>query len=90
MIQAALDFTNRPRCVVPDAGTQNGAILRALQAGERLTSLMAFQRFGCVSFPKRICELRDMGWTIQSRKLKVPSGKTVKEFWIEIISTQHN
>ncbi len=62
--------------------TQNEEILSALKQGYTLTSLEAFHRFGCVSFPKRLCELRKLGHDIRSNWRKEPTGKLIKAYYL--------
>jgi hypothetical protein len=83
MNQLAMEFTPRRECVVPSADTIAGKILRALQAGERLTPLSALNEFQCLSLSQRVGELKRMGWPISSRPCKTPSGKTVAEYSME-------
>ena len=54
-----------------------------MDKGEKLTSLSALLLIGCISFPKRICELRKQGYTISQRKIKTASGKYVNEYWMD-------
>jgi len=73
----------RPVCVVPDRDTLQGKLLRALQAGERLTPISALERFQCFSLSQRMGELRRMGWPITATMVRVPSGKKVAEYSME-------
>ena len=55
MNQLAITFDPpKPLCVVPDADTLAGKILRALQAGRKLTPLSALNEFQCLSLSQRI------------------------------------
>lgn len=67
-------------CRVPPQDTLSGRLLRALQAGERLTPISALERFQCFSLSQRMGELRRMGWPITAQMVRVPSGKKVAEY----------
>lgn len=62
--------------------TQCQKILAFLQQGGRITSLSALNQFGCLCLSARIKDLRDEGYQISDRFIKVPSGKKVKEYFI--------
>jgi hypothetical protein len=66
---------------VPEAGTQCGDLLRAMQRGERLTIWNAMTEYGCGALHQRINELRSMGWPVQRREI-VTNGKRVAEFFM--------
>lgn len=84
MNQLAIDFAAAPRCIVPDADTQLGTILRALQRGERLTVAQALTEYGCYALSQRIGDLRRMGWPICSRTVyRMDSKKRFSEYWME-------
>lgn len=57
----------------PAAGTARADVLAALEAGESLTSLEAWQRFGTSRLAADVFELRRMGWPILSEEIKVAS-----------------
>jgi hypothetical protein len=61
--------------VNPEAGSIRARILEALQAGEHLTSLTAWQRWGNSRLAADIHQLRKMGWPILSHEATV----TVRE-----------
>lgn len=63
--------------------TQNAKILAHLQNGGRITSLSALDNFGCLRLSARIKDLRDRGHDIQSQFITVPSGKKVKQYFME-------
>jgi len=50
----------------PAAGTARADVLAALEAGESLTSLEAWQRFGTSRLAADVHVLRRMGWPIES------------------------
>lgn len=55
-------------------------ILRALQAGERLTPLDALKRFGCLTLSQRVSEWRAAGLPIKDRYVE---GQPFKVYWWE-------
>lgn len=57
----------------PRNGTARAAILEALQRGESLTSLEAWQRFGASRLAADMFELRSMGWPIHAENIAVPA-----------------
>lgn len=63
--------------------SQNAKILAHLQNGGRITSLSALKNFGCLRLSARIKDLRDRGHDIQSQFITVPSGKKVKQYFME-------
>ena len=75
--------TQLPLAVVPDATTQCGQILRALQRGEALTVAEALAKYGCYALSQRIGELKRMGWPIRSESYKTPTNKTVARYSME-------
>lgn len=62
--------------------TQCQKILAFLQKGGRITSLSALNQFGCLRLSARIKDLRDEGYQISDRFIKVSDGKKVKEYFI--------
>lgn len=62
--------------------TQCQKILAFLQQGGRITSLSALNQFGCLRLSARIKDLRDEGYQISDRFIKVSDGKKVKEHFI--------
>lgn len=56
----------------PGTGTARAAVLAALEAGERLTSLEAWQRFGTSRLAADVFELRRMGWPVVAEMVDVP------------------
>jgi hypothetical protein len=57
----------------PAAGTIRADVLAALEAGESLTSLEAWERFGTSRLAADVFELRRLGWPIQSEEIRVAS-----------------
>ncbi len=80
MNQLAIDFTARPRCVVPDQDTQLGTLLRALQRGERLTVAQALSEYGVYALSQRMGDLKRMGWPVLTSTITTNSGKRVAEY----------
>ena len=67
-----------------DTKTHKRLLLADLMAGNRRTPLEVLQLFGCMSASQRYGDLRrDDGIPIQSRFIKLPNGKRVKEYWLE-------
>lgn len=57
----------------PAAGTARADVLAALEAGESLTSLEAWRRFGTSRLAADVHVLRRMGWPILSEEIVVAS-----------------
>lgn len=68
LVDAPASYPKRPA-----AGTVRADVLAALEAGESLTSLEAWQRFGTSRLAADVFELRRMGWPIQSEEIRVAS-----------------
>ena len=65
--------------------TQSDQILEALQRGECLTPLESLRRFGTLRLGARIWDLKQKGYNIETRLVKVgPEGKTVASYFIPI------
>ena len=64
--------------------SQSDDILKALQRGERLTPLDALTQYNCMRLASRISALRQQGVPIHDKWVSTPSGKRVKEYWVEI------
>ena len=67
-------------CRLPERGTMTWELLMALKQGERLTPLVALERYNCFSLSQRCGELRRMGGPIEVQRVKVNSGKSVAEY----------
>lgn len=52
-----------------------------MQAGKRLTIWNAMMDHRCGALHQRMNDLKDLGWPIQRRLIKV-NGKQVAEFWL--------
>ncbi len=55
-------------------------ILRALQAGQKLTPIEALNRFGCFRLGARIYDLKKQGFSIKSKMVETQDGKRVAEY----------
>lgn len=64
--------------------SQSKQILAALQRGDRLTHLDAERRFKCLRLGARIYDLKQQGHEIDSQMITVPSGKRVKQYFMEV------
>ena len=62
--------------------TQLWTLLEALRRNERLTVMVALQKYGCYALSQRIGELKGLGWPIHSRMVNVGNGKSVAEYWL--------
>lgn len=73
LVDAPASYRKRPA-----AGTARADVLAALESGERLTSLEAWQRFGTSRLAADVFELRRMGWPVIAAEIKVPcrEGRT--------------
>lgn len=68
LVDAPASYRKRPA-----TGTARADVLAALESGERLTSLEAWQRIGTSRLAADVFELRRMGWPILSEEIKVAS-----------------
>lgn len=64
------------------SASQCAQIYNFLMQGHHLTSLDALNLFGCMRLASRIHDLRDKGIDIQTKKVRVPSGKIVTQYSI--------
>lgn len=62
------------------SATQCAMIREHLMQGHTITSLEALQRFGCMRLASRICDLRDKGMDIKTKRIQLPNGKSVTEY----------
>ncbi len=60
--------------------SQSIEILRALQAGQKLTPIEALNRFGCFRLGARIYDLKKQGFSIKSKMVETRDGKRVAEY----------
>lgn len=75
--QTELSFT--APCRVPDASSQCGVALRAMQQGVKLTIWNAMTEYHIGALHQRIRDLRAMGWPVKRAEVK-RNGKRVAEF----------
>ena len=72
--------------------SQNEKILSYLRAGGKLTSLKAYELFGCTRLASRVCDLKEAGHLIKSKTISVKNryGQyvSVSEYWLERIGQQ--
>lgn len=66
------------------SASQCAQIKAWLQAGNKLTSLEALNKFGCMRLASRIHDLRNAGLEIQKERIQVPSGKYVTQYSIAV------
>ena len=76
------DLRLEPSVRIPPKGSQTYRLLLAMRNGQRLTVAKALNEHGCYALSQRCTDLRRMGWPIQSRTLKMPSGAHVSEYWL--------
>jgi hypothetical protein len=60
--------------------SQGQLILNHLRAGKHLTPLEALKRFRCLRLSGRILELREAGYDIRTRMVRLSSGKRVASY----------
>ena len=58
-------------------GSQADRIIRYLARGKSLTAFSALRLFGALRLSGRVLELRERGWTIQSKPLKLRDGRII-------------
>lgn len=60
------------------AGSQNDRIVRYMNEYGGITTMDAFMELGVTRLASRICEIRNEGYTVCGRSIKVPTrhGKT--------------
>jgi hypothetical protein len=60
--------------------SQAERILNHLRSGKHLTPLEAMSRFSCLRLSGRILELREAGYRIRTRMVRLASGKRVASY----------
>ena len=80
MTQAEFNFNSN----IESCHTQAEKILAYMQAGYKITPLESLDRFQCMRLGARVHDLRKRGYDIKSEMVKVPSGKRVKQYWLEL------
>jgi len=63
--------------------SQTAQILTALQSGDRLTPIDALNRFGCFRLSARVSDIKDRGYRVQDKYVKMVDGTKFKEYWME-------
>ncbi len=67
-----------------DTKTHKAKLLAHLMKGQTITALQALDLYQCFALSQRLGDLRrDDGIPIQSRFITTPTGKKVKEYWLE-------
>ncbi len=61
--------------------TQLEALAAAFDRGERLTVLTAIDKYGVYALSQRCGELFKSGYPVESKSLKLPSGKWVSLYF---------
>ena len=62
--------------------SQTDLILEWMLAGNAITPLEAFNKFGSLRLPARIADIRKKGYLIYSEFITTPSGKRVKQYYL--------
>ena len=62
------------------SATQCNMIADWLTNGNTLTSLDALKMFGCMRLASRICDLRDRGYDIETKRIKLSTNKYVTQY----------
>ena len=65
------------------SASQCNMIAAYLEKGFSITSLEALNLFGCLRLASRICDLRERGYNIGKKKITLPNGKRVCEYFLE-------
>lgn len=63
--------------------TQAKRILEYMEQGHKITPLEALDKFGSFRLGAVIFDLKKEGHNIQSKMIELPSGKHVKQYWLE-------
>lgn len=66
-----------------DTKTHKKLLLDHLMTGATITPLEALQRFNCMSCSQRLGDLIRAGIPVQSRFITTPTGKRIKQYWLE-------
>lgn len=61
---------------------QSQMIKKFLEEGNTISGMVALDKFGCWSLPRRICDIKETGFPIKSQWVKTDSGKRIKEYWM--------
>ena len=60
--------------------TQLEILADALDRGEKLTVAIALQKYGVYALSQRMGNLKAIGYPIESRTIKTPTGKYISEY----------
>ena len=63
--------------------SQERKILNYMLRGNKITPLEALQYFQCERLAARIADIRHKGHDVKSEFVTMPSGKRIKQYWIE-------
>lgn len=63
--------------------SQNKQILNHLTQGNTLTAYEALNRFKCFRLAARVNQLKNKGHNIKSKRIRVPSGANVSEYYLD-------
>lgn len=63
--------------------TQTQQILKTLQDGFTITAIDALNDFQCFRLSARILELKEDGWPIDKKMVKIKSGKMIAAYYLE-------
>lgn len=63
--------------------SQERMIMGHMLRGNRITPLYALEHFGCERLAARIADIKKRGHDVKSEFVTLPSGKRVKQYWIE-------
>lgn len=67
---------------VSETTSQNQAILQYLKEGNKITSLKAYELFGCTRLPSRVVDIEQiLGYPLPRKRIKVPN-RFGKEVWV--------
>jgi len=62
---------------------QTDQILKTLKDGFTITPLDALRDFQCFRLSARILDLKEEGWPISKKMVKVKSGKRIASYYLE-------
>ena len=66
-----------------DTKTHKAKLLAHLMKGQTITALQALYLYQCLSCSQRLGDLKRAGIPVKSRFITTPTGKRVKEYWLE-------
>ena len=74
---------NYRRQIMVKKPTYKQIIISKLLSGEIISPLTTLKDFGCLSLAQRISELRQQGYPIQGKLVKIANGKKYNIYWLE-------